>query len=176
MMIANIAAGTIAIRFGAQGPMPAGGDGLRHLHQRRGRGLPRRRARLCRRHPRRRQRGDDLPAGHRRVYQLRWRSATSERPRPRLHPLRQRRAAALSWARAPACCFWRNTSTRMARGAKIYAEIVRLRQHLRRLSHHRPAPRGGGRAPAPFALAMEQAGITPDGHGIHQRARHRHAA
>ena len=47
-----------------------------------------------------------------------------------------------------------------ARGAKIYAEVVRLRRYLRRAPHHRPRPDGSGGARA-MQQALEQAGMPP---------------
>ena len=44
MMIANMAAGSIAIKYRRAGPVPAHRHRLRHLHPRGGRGLPRHRA------------------------------------------------------------------------------------------------------------------------------------
>ena len=55
-----------------------------------------------------------------------------------------RTATASSWARAPASSCSRSTSTPSARGAKIYAEVDRLRHVRRRLPHHRPARDGDG--------------------------------
>lgn len=88
MMISNMAAGTIAIRFGAKGPtLPVvtacatSSNTVGEAYRAVAHGL-------CRRHPRRRQRGDGLPAGHRRVYQLDG-ALRKQRPRPRLHPLRR---------------------------------------------------------------------------------------
>lgn len=61
MMISNMAAGTIAIRFAAKGPTLPVVTAWRHLLQHGGRGFPRHCIRLCRRDSRRRQRGHDLP-------------------------------------------------------------------------------------------------------------------
>ena len=72
MMIANIAAGTIAIQLRGQGPLPAGDHRLRHRHQRRGRGLPRHPIRLRRRHPGGRREAAITPMGCRRVHQHAW--------------------------------------------------------------------------------------------------------
>ncbi len=47
MMIGNIAAGNIAINYDAEGPTLPRCDRLRHLHQRRRRGIPRGPLRLC---------------------------------------------------------------------------------------------------------------------------------
>ena len=48
-----------------------------------------------------------------------------------------------------------------ARGAKIYAEVDRLRPVGRRLPHHRAAPDGDGGFRA-MQAALKRAGITPD--------------
>ena len=56
-MIANIAAGTIAIKHNAQGPSMLRGNRLRHQHTYHRRGVPRNPLRLRRRHDRRRRGG-----------------------------------------------------------------------------------------------------------------------
>ena len=95
-------------------------------------------------------------------------------PRPRPSRLTSG-GAALSWARGRAPWCWRNTSTPRPAGAKIYAEIVRLRLHLRRLSHDRPPSGSGGRRARPSRLAVRGSRDTPDdGPGVHQRPRHQH--
>ena len=161
MIISNMAAGQIAIRFGFQGMCTcvvtacaggtnAVGDAFRHIRDGYGDVM------LCG--------GTEAAITPLAMGGFTAMKALSENGRTPTGPPSPltRSAAASSWARAPACWCWRSMEHAKARGAKIYAEVVGLRRHLRRPPHHRPRPRGSRRCGHAMAQALADAGMTPE--------------
>ena len=176
MMIANMAAGTIAIQYDAQGPCLPAGHRLRHLH-------PRRRARPIRAiaHGY----ADAIIAGGAEatinapgrcgLYQLHGAFAGNRPADAPPCPLTARRAGFVMGEGAGILVLEEYEHAK-ARGAKIYAEVAGYGNTCD--AHHitAPHPDGERRRTGHAAWRCEQAGLhCRQGQPLHQRPRHRHA-
>ena len=136
-LMVNAASGQVSIRWGLQGPVLGGGDGLRLGGQRDRRRAQAHPGRLGRRDGHRRQRGGDHPHGPGRVRLDAGPVDPQRRPDPRQPPVRPRSRRLRPGRRG------RHPDPRGRRGrpAPRGADLrraARLRHVGRRLAHHRP--------------------------------------